>query len=137
MTASQDTTLVPRSDRRLADFAPWADSLSKGVAGLAIALYACGFLIVSIYHSQYGFIGINPRRPRILAAGAWFFFFTAIPVSVALKEGMSALRNGELLLASEFSGLPRDVSCSSFAFALASSRTGPSRSASLPVTTKS
>jgi hypothetical protein len=77
---------VPQPEaRKLADIAPWADSLSKGVAALAIGLYACGFLIVSIHHSKYGFIGINPFRPRILAAGAWFFFFTAIPASIAAK----------------------------------------------------
>ncbi|HYM77611.1 MAG TPA: hypothetical protein VE377_16685 [Candidatus Dormibacteraeota bacterium] len=71
--------------RKLVGIAPWADSLSKGVAALAIGLYACGFLIVSIHHSNYGFIGINPFRPRILAAGAWFFFFTSIPVSIAVR----------------------------------------------------
>jgi len=69
--------------RKLTDVAPWADSLSKAVAALAIGLYGCGFLIVSLHHSKYGFIGINPFRPRILAAGAWFFFFAAIPVSLA------------------------------------------------------
>jgi hypothetical protein len=60
--------------------APWAETLSKAIAGIVIALYASGFLIVSLYHSRFGFIGTNPFRPRILAAGAWFFFFTAIPV---------------------------------------------------------
>jgi hypothetical protein len=63
--------------------APWAETFSKAVAGIAIALYASGFLTVSLYHSQYGFVGTNPFRPRVLAAGAWFFFFTSIPVSIA------------------------------------------------------
>ena len=62
---------------------PWAETLSKAVAGIVVAVYACGFLIVSIYHSQYGFVGTNPFRPRVLAAGAWFFFFTSISVSIA------------------------------------------------------
>ena len=52
--------------------APWAETLSKAVAGIVIALYACGFLIVSLYHSKFGFVGTNPFRPRVLAAGAWF-----------------------------------------------------------------
>jgi hypothetical protein len=37
-----------------------------------------------IYHSQFGFVGTNPFRPRVLAAGAWFLFFTGIPASVAV-----------------------------------------------------
>src|ERR1700690_3096815 len=61
------------------------DLLSKGVAGFAIALYSCGFLIVSIHYSRYGFVGTNPFRPRIAAAGAWFFFLTAIPVFVVTR----------------------------------------------------
>jgi hypothetical protein len=70
---------------KLTAFAPWADSVSKAVAALAIALYATGYLIVSLHHSTYGFVGTNPFRPRILAAGAWFCFFLAIPVAVALR----------------------------------------------------
>jgi hypothetical protein len=60
------------------------DMLSKGIAGLAIALYASGFLIVSLDHSMYGFTETNPFRPKILAAGAWFFIFTAAPVVVVV-----------------------------------------------------
>jgi hypothetical protein len=45
-------------------------------------LYGCGFLITSLYHSDYGFIQTNPFRPRILSAGAWFAFLTAIPVAI-------------------------------------------------------
>jgi hypothetical protein len=48
---------------------PWADTLSKAVAGLAVALYASGFLVVSLHHSNFGFVGTNPFRPRVLAAG--------------------------------------------------------------------
>jgi hypothetical protein len=71
---------------------PWADTFSKAVAGIVIALYASGFLIVSIYHSQFGFVGTNPFRPRVLAAGAWFFFLTAIPISIALTFRLDSLR---------------------------------------------
>lgn len=73
----------PRTDF-LASAGPWAETLSKAVAGIVVALYASGFLIVSLYHSKFGFVGTNPFRPRVLAAGAWFFFFTAIPVSFAV-----------------------------------------------------
>jgi hypothetical protein len=83
MTEAESPPLKPKRDF-LATAAPWAETFSKAVAGIAIALYASGFLIVSLYHSKYGFVGTNPFRPRVLAAGAWFFFFTAIPVSVAV-----------------------------------------------------
>src|ERR1035438_5668145 len=79
-----DTDQQPVGNRRLlTDLSQWADPLSKGVAALAIAVYACGFLIVSLHHSSYGFISTNPFRPRILAAGAWCLFFSAIPITVA------------------------------------------------------
>jgi hypothetical protein len=48
-------------------------------------MYACGFLIVSLHHSNFGFIGTNPFRPRIAAAGAWFLFLTAIPAFTATR----------------------------------------------------
>lgn len=60
--------------------APIAESLSKSVAAAAIAMYAFGFVIVSLHYSRYGFITTNPFRPRILAAGAWFFFLSAVPI---------------------------------------------------------
>jgi hypothetical protein len=74
-----------KARKLLRDLAPFADSLSKGVAALAIAMYVCGFLTVSLHHANYGFVGTNPFRPRILAAGAWFMFLTAIPVAVAAR----------------------------------------------------
>jgi len=74
-----------KARKLLTDVAPFADPLSKGVAALAIATYVCGFLIVSLHHANYGFVGTNPFRPRVLAAGAWFMFFTAIPVAIATR----------------------------------------------------
>jgi hypothetical protein len=79
------TTPTQPDSRKLTAIAPWADSLSKAIAAVAIGLYACGFLIVSLYHSKYGFVGINPFRPRILAAGTWFCMFLVIPTAVAIK----------------------------------------------------
>jgi hypothetical protein len=80
-----DTTETYAHRKLLSDLAPWAEVLSRTVAGVVVALYACGFLIVSLYHSQYGFVGTNPFRARVLAAGAWFALFIAIPVSIAVK----------------------------------------------------
>jgi hypothetical protein len=88
--ATQETTPTQPDGGNLTAFAPWADSISKTVAALAIALYACGFLVVSLYHSKFGFVGVSLFRPRILAAGAWFFFFTSIPVSIAVRYKSSS-----------------------------------------------
>lgn len=84
MTDGEQQPTQPKPDF-LKSAAPWADAFSKAAAGIAIALYACGFLIVSLYHSKFGVVGTNLFRPRVLAAGAWFFFFTAIPVSIAAR----------------------------------------------------
>ena len=64
-----------------------ADVLSKGVAALAIGVYGCGFLIVSLHDSRFGFTETNPFRPKILAAGTWFLIFTSIPVAIAIGLG--------------------------------------------------
>jgi|SRR5208282_511157 hypothetical protein len=75
----------PKESRKIVtDLAPWADSLSKSVATIAIVVYASGFLIVSLHHSRYGFVGTNPFRPRVLAAGAWFLFLSVIPIAAAI-----------------------------------------------------
>lgn len=80
--SSDETTTTPAqpaiTGRQLSAV---VDVLSKGVAAIAIALYASGFLIVSISHSRYGFTETNPFRPKILAAGAWFLIFAAIPIA--------------------------------------------------------
>ncbi len=91
MSEDEQQTTQPKPDF-LKSAAPWAETFSKAVAGIAIALYASGFLTVSIYHSQFGFVGTNPFRPRVLAAGAWFLFFTAIPISIALTFRLDSWR---------------------------------------------
>ena len=68
----------------IATLTPVIEFLSKGIGAVAIALYVCGFLIVSLHYSKYGFVETNPFRPRIVAAGAWFFLFTAIPEELLL-----------------------------------------------------
>ena len=77
----------PQGDgpKSLVALSPLVDVLAKGAAAVAIALYGCGFLVISLHDSEYGFSETNPFRPRILAAGAWFFLFTAIPVIVVAR----------------------------------------------------
>jgi hypothetical protein len=61
---------------------PTIDTLSKVVAlGIAF-VYISGFLITSLNDFRYGFSEMNPFRPRILAAGGWFFLFLAIPLAL-------------------------------------------------------
>ena len=45
--------------------------------------YVCGYLIVSIYESSFGFTELNPFKPKILAAGILFMFLTLVGVLVA------------------------------------------------------
>lgn len=78
------TTTPEKTD--LARFGTIADAASKGVAAFVIAVYASGFLIVSLYHFKYGFIITDPFRPRIISAGIWFFAFMAIPMTVAFAN---------------------------------------------------
>jgi hypothetical protein len=59
--------------------------MSKGTAALAAAAYVIGFLVVSIHSASFGLSSINPLRPRILTAGAWFIFFSALPAYIAMQ----------------------------------------------------
>jgi hypothetical protein len=69
------------------------DIFSKGAATVAVVLYASGFLIISLHQSEYGFSEINPLRPKILAAGAWFLLFLAIPAATVVRaRAKGALR---------------------------------------------
>lgn len=61
------------------------DVWSKGIAGAAIALYVSGYLVISLHHAKFGFTETNPFRPKILSAGAWFFFLTAIPLVLVIN----------------------------------------------------
>ena len=82
------TTAEPQLDANrplITGLSQWADPLSKGVAAIAVAVYACGFLIVSLHNSTYGFMATNPFRPRILAAGAWFFLLSALPLPSVMR----------------------------------------------------
>lgn len=74
------------------------EATSKFTAALVVVVYASGFLITSLHSSTYGFAVINPLRPKILSAGAWFLLFSGIPVVVAWtlrKEVVALLRIGD------------------------------------------
>ncbi len=90
----------PEDNRKpLTDLAPWADVLSKGIAAMAIALYVSGFLIVSLHHYKYGFVDTNLFRARILAAGAWFFFLSGVPIFAVTRIRTQVLQMSLLQLA--------------------------------------
>ncbi|HTX75894.1 MAG TPA: hypothetical protein VMD29_06785 [Terracidiphilus sp.] len=61
---------------------PTIDAISKAAALCIALIYVSGFLIASLNDFRYGFSVMNPLRPRILAAGGWFFLFLAVPVEL-------------------------------------------------------
>jgi hypothetical protein len=71
----------------------YLESLSKITAILFLIVYVCGFLVVSLYNSSFGFSDMNPFRPKILTAGILFLFFTLLPILPAQK----IFRHGEKL----------------------------------------
>jgi hypothetical protein len=73
--------------------------LSKFIAALLFSVYVFGFLITSLHTSVYGFTPINPFRPKVVAAGAWFLLFVTAPAIFAIsvrKEVFDALQKREL-----------------------------------------
>ena len=82
MTSAKENQISDTQPKTLP--AQMLELLSKGVAAAAVAIYVCGFLVISINYSRYGVLETNPFRTRILAAGAWFILFTIIPVSIIL-----------------------------------------------------
>lgn len=56
------------------------DATSKAITGTIIVLLGCGYVITSICDSTYGFVQMNPFHPRVLSAGAWFLFLSAIGI---------------------------------------------------------
>lgn len=55
-----------------ASFRGTLELLSKGWVFLLAAIYASGYIIVSIYHASLGLNEINPLRPKVAAAGLLF-----------------------------------------------------------------
>ncbi len=60
------------------------ETATKVIATGAILLYACGFLITSIYHSQFGIIQSSPFSPRIISAGGWFLMMLLIQIGTII-----------------------------------------------------
>lgn len=67
----QDTGIL-RSGLSSQGFRETLELLSKGWVFLLAAIYASGYIVVSIYHASLGLNEINPLRPKIAAAGLLF-----------------------------------------------------------------
>ena len=61
------------------------DSWSKTLALFAVLVYVCGYLIITIRNSDYGFASGEILKPRIVAAGAIFLLLLFLPSFVANK----------------------------------------------------
>jgi len=83
------------------------ETVSKILASVVVVIYACGFLITSIHDFQYGFSEMNPFRPRILTAGAWFFLFLAVPFALVRQ-----LTKTDTFRKSDIKGIPRLINLS-------------------------
>lgn len=59
------------------------DTVAKVTGLTAFFTYASGFLIVTLHESSFGFIEVNPLKPRVLTAGAYFIAALAIPIFMA------------------------------------------------------
>ncbi len=70
-TEEQDTNIV-RSGLSKVGFRETLELLSKGWVFLLAAIYASGYIVVSIYHASLGLNEINPLRPKVAAAGLLF-----------------------------------------------------------------
>jgi uncharacterized membrane protein len=59
------------------------DAIAKATALIAVVTYACGFLVVTLHLSAFGFVEVNPLKPRILTAGAFFIAAIVMPTLMA------------------------------------------------------
>jgi hypothetical protein len=67
----QDTKIV-RGEPSKMGFRETLELLSKGWVFMLAAIYASGYLVVSIYHASLGLNEISPLRPKVAAAGLLF-----------------------------------------------------------------
>jgi hypothetical protein len=77
--------VVPENNEKTSskvDIVSTADAASKLVAICIAVFYVCGFLITSLHDFHFGFSEMNPFRPRILTAGAWFGLMLALPFAL-------------------------------------------------------
>jgi len=94
MSDIEPTKSVPTNN--YGDAAPRVfDAISKSIAGLAVVIYVCGYLITSISDSRYGFSVMSPLRPRIVAAGVWYGFFIVAPLLLLQRVSKSSLASGD------------------------------------------
>ncbi len=61
------------------------NELPKWTTVAVVFIYATGYLITSLNDFRYGYSDMNPLRPRIIAAGAWFSVFTFVPFLIILE----------------------------------------------------
>jgi hypothetical protein len=71
ITEGQDTNVVSAALSKVG-FRESLELLSKGWVFLLAAIYASGYIVVSIYHASLGLNEINPLRPKVAAAGLLF-----------------------------------------------------------------
>lgn len=67
-----------------------AESLFGAIGAALVAIYAIGFLILSLYDARFGIVELDPFRARILATGAAFVCLLVLPVA-ALRYGFTKL----------------------------------------------
>ena len=70
-TEGQDTNIAKAALSKVG-FRESLELLSKGWVFLLAAIYASGYIVVSIYHASLGLNEINPLRPKVAAAGLLF-----------------------------------------------------------------
>jgi hypothetical protein len=59
------------------------DVITKATALVALLIYACGFLVVTLHLSAFGFVEVNPLKPRVVTAGAYFLAAVFVPTYLA------------------------------------------------------
>jgi hypothetical protein len=89
---STDPPKATAHQTALTAFQMW-ELASKGFTVLVAVVYICGFLVISLYHSSYGFAETNPFRAKIFSAGAWYLIFVLVPVAVVTKYPKTARLN--------------------------------------------
>jgi len=94
--ALSSSNRTPETQTDVSGITSKLEMLSKVAAASAVAVYACGYLVTSVYHAHYGITQTNPFRPRILSAGAWCTLFIAIPTwTVIVALGKDRLTFGK------------------------------------------
>jgi hypothetical protein len=84
--ASRATSTLSQRARLAVPFAlPPAEAVTKWTAVGVLLIYGFGYLILSLYYASFVFFDLSPFKPRVIAAGTWFFIFASTVVLTALK----------------------------------------------------